>query len=104
MFSSNRCCLAPLNWLPMDEEEEEDPEEVDAPAAAAAETLFNCNNEWAVESNAMSTEGGKGREEGEGRADVPDRNPNDILSVIPGMLPFTPLNDSSSSARRFLLL
>lgn len=104
MFSSNRCCFAPLNWLPIDEEEDEDPEEVDALAAAAAEALFNCNNEWAVESNAMSTEGGKGREEGEGRVDVPDRNPNDMLSVIPGILPFTPLNDSSSSARRFLLL
>lgn len=104
MFSSNRCCFAPLNWLPIDEEEDEDPEEVDALAAAAAEALFNCNNEWAVESSAMSTEGGKGREDGEGRVDVPDRNPNDMLSVIPGILPFTPLNDSSSSARRFLLL
>lgn len=52
----------------------------------------------------MSTEGGKGREEGDGRVDVPDKNPNDIFSVMPGIVPFTPLNDSSSSARRFLLL
>lgn len=104
MFSSNRCCFAPLNWLPIDEEEDEEPVEVEALAAAAAEALFNCSNEWAVESKAMSTEGGKGREEGEGRVDVPDRNPKDMLSVIPGILPFTPLKDSSSSARRFLLL
>lgn len=51
----------------------------------------------------MSTEGGRGREEGEGRLVVPDRNPNAMLSVIPGILPLTPLNDSSSSARLFLL-
>lgn len=82
----------------------EDPEDVDALAAAAAEARFSCSNEWAVDSNAMSTEGGKGREEGDGRVDVPDRNPNDIFSVIPGIVPFTPINDSSSSARRFLLL
>lgn len=109
MFSSNRCCFAPLNWLLIDEEEDEDEEAdgsavLDALAAAAAEALFSCSREWAVDSNAMSTEGGRGREEGEGRVDVPDRNPNAMLSVIPGMLPFTPLNDSSSSARRFLLL
>lgn len=100
MFSSNRCCLAPL----LMDEDVEDPEDVDAPAAAAAEALFSCSNEWAVDSNAMSTEGGKGREEGEGRLEAPGRNPSDMLSAIPGMLPFTPLNDSSSSARRFRLL
>lgn len=109
MFSSNRCCFAPLNWLPMEEEEDEDEEEegntvLDALAAAAAEALFSCSREWAVDSNAMSTEGGRGREEGEGRAEAPDRNPKAMFSVIPGMLPFTPLNGSSSSARRFLLL
>lgn len=82
----------------------EDPEDVEAPAAAAAEARFSCSSEWAVDSSAMSTEGGKGREEGEGRADVPDRNPNDMFSVIPGRVPLTPLNDSSSSARLFLLL
>ena len=109
MFSSNRCCFTPLNWLPMEEEEDEEGEEegspvLDALAAAAAEALLSCSSEWAVDSNAMSTEGGRGREEGEGRADAPDRNPNAMLSVIPGMLPFTALNGSSSSARRFLLL
>lgn len=52
----------------------------------------------------MSTEGGNGREDGEGRVDAPDRNPKVMLSVSPGMLPFTPLNVSSSSARRFLRL
>lgn len=103
MFSSNRCCFAPLNWLLIDEDVEE-PEDVDAPAAAAAEALFSCSSEWAVDSNAMSTEGGKGREEGDARADAPDKNPNDIFSVIPGRAPLTPLKDSSSSARRFLLL
>lgn len=102
MFSSKRCCFAPLNWPLMDAVE--DPEEVDALAAAAAEALFSCSNEWAVDSNAMSTEGGKGREEGDGREDVPDKNPNDIFSAIPGIVPFTPLKDSSSSARRFRLL
>ena len=106
MFSSNLCCFAPLNWLPIEEDEgEEDGSTVlDALAAAAAEALFSCSSEWAVDSNAMSTEGGRGREEGEGREDVPDRNPKAMFSVIPGMLPFTPLKDSSSSARRFLLL
>lgn len=93
----------------MEEEEDEDEEEegnavLDALAAAAAEALFSCSSEWAVDSSAMSTEGGRGRDEGEGRAEPPDRNPKAMFSVIPGMLPFTPLNASSSSARRFLLL
>lgn len=90
------------------EEDEDEGEELatvlDTLAAAAAEALFSCSSEWAVESSAMSTEGGRGREEGEGRVDAPDRNPKAMLSVIPGTLPFTPLNDSSSSARRFRLL
>lgn len=91
------------------EEEDRDEEEggspvLDALAAAAAEALFSCSSEWAVDSSAMSTEGGRGREEGEGRVEAPDRNPKAIFSVIPGMLPFTPLNGSSSSALRFLLL
>lgn len=107
MFSSNRCCLAALNWLPMEEEDEGEEEEgsavLDALAVAAAEALFSCSSEWAVDSNAISTDGGRGREEGEGRADTPDKNPKAMLSVIPGMLPFTGLNGSSSSARRFLL-
>lgn len=92
----------------MEEEEEEDGEEasavLDALAAAAAEALFNCSSEWAVDRSAMSTEGGRGKEEGEGRADAPDSNPKAMLSVIPGTLPFTPLYVSSSSARRFRLL
>lgn len=92
----------------MEEDEDEDEEEgitvLDTLAAAAAEALFSCRSEWAVDSSAMSTEGGRGREEGEGREDVPDRNPKAMFSVIPGMLPFTPLNGSSSSARLFLLL
>lgn len=109
MFSSKRCCFAPLNWFPEEEDEDDDEEEegstvLGALAAAAAEALFSCRREWAVDSSAMSTDGGRGREEGEGREDAPDRNPKAILSVIPGMLPFTPLNVSSSSALRFLLL
>lgn len=91
----------------MEEEEDEEEEgspELDALAAAAAEALFSWSSEWAVDNNAMSTDGGRGREEGEGRADAPDRNPKAMFSAIPGMLPFTPLNDSSSSARRFRLL
>lgn len=93
----------------MEEEEDADVEEegsavVDPLAAAAAEARFSCSSEWAVDSSAMSTVGGRGREEGEGRADAPDRNPKAKFSVIPGRLPFTPLNGSSSSARRFLLL
>lgn len=105
MFSSNLCCLAPLNWLPTEEDGEEEGSAVlEALAEAAAEALFSCSSEWAVESNAMSTEGGRGREEGEGRVDAPDRKPRAMLSVTPGMLPFTPLNCSASSARRFLLL
>lgn len=108
MFSSNRCCFAPLNWLPREEEDDDEEEEgntvLDALAAAAADALFSCSSEWAVDSSAISTEGGRGREEGEARADAPDRNPKAMFSAIPGWLPFTALNGSSSSARRFLLL
>lgn len=35
-------------------------------AAAAAEARLSCSKEWAVESRARSTLGGKGREEGDG--------------------------------------
>lgn len=42
MFSSKRCCLAPLKWLPMEEEDDEEGSTVlDALAAAAAEALFS---------------------------------------------------------------
>lgn len=87
-----------------DDDEEVDSAVLDALAAAATEALFSCSNEWAVDSSAMSTDGGRGKEEGEGREDAPDRNPKAMLSFIPGTLPFTALNDSSSSALRFRLL
>lgn len=38
----------------------------------------------------MSTEGGRGREDGDGRAGAPESNPKAMLSVIPETLPFTP--------------
>lgn len=107
MFSSKRCCFAPLNWLPTEDEDDEEEDGstlLDALAAAAAEALFSCSSEWAVDSRAMSTEGGRGREEGEARAEPLDRNPKAMLSVMPGTLPFTALNVSSSSARRLRLL
>lgn len=105
MFSSNRCCFAPLNWL-LVEDEDDDEEDASAvvEAPAATDALFNCNSECAVDSSAMSTEGGRGREEGECREVAPDRNPKAMLSGIPGILPFTPLYGSSSSARLFLRL
>lgn len=96
-----------MNWLPSEEEEDEEEEEgstVFDALAAAAEALFSWSSECAVDNSAMSTVGGRGREEGEARADAPDRNPKAMFSVIPGMLPLTPLKGSSSSALLFLLL
>lgn len=48
MFSSKRCCFAPLNWLPTEDEDDEEEDGstlLDALAAAAAEALFSCSSE-----------------------------------------------------------
>lgn len=79
MFSSNRCCFAPLNnpasaaleEYGEDRREEEGKEgvfeEVDGievPAAAAAATQLSCRRERAVVNRAKSILGGRGRDEG----------------------------------------
>lgn len=109
VFSSNLCCLAPLNWFVIAEEDEEgvvDAEEdcilAEADATVEADARLSCSREWAVDKRAKSTLGGSGREEEDRREDEPDKKPRAKPSGTL-TLPLT-AKGSSSSARRFLRL